>query len=286
VEIDVLAFGDEKLTYEVPIVEVFVSRQGGTPQEAALAVPPWSTVPWHLLALLEEAAGRGLAAFSREAAEARGLPWLDLVRDTRLAPQLRALLDELERQAHVPPGLVGLVTPDEARARWAALRAYRDAAGHLLVTNGPYRLVEWSEAKTVLQVFRDLSYPRGVGVFNSHVTPLRAHVTAADVRGDTLVVRGDVERVERFGREQQIVREPFVKRVVEQDRRSLPIGHYVAVGPGGEVAATGAVAAADPGDFPVDLRPLTAPGRYVLLVALTVDDNRTNLPVKAIPWTR
>jgi hypothetical protein len=286
VETDVLAFGDDKLTYEVPIVEVFVARQDGAPEEAALTAPPWSTIPWHLLALIEEAAGRGLAAFSREAAEARGLPWLDLVRDGSLGAKLGTLLGELERRGHVPPGLVGLVTPDEARARWAALRAYRDAAGHFLVTNGPYRLVEWSEAKTVLQVFRDLSYPRGVGVFNRHATPLRAHVTAVDVRGDTLVVRGDVERVERFGREQRIVREPFVKRAVEQDRRSLPVGHYVAVGPDGEVAAAGAVAAADPGDFPVDLRSLTASGRYLLLVALTVDDNRTNLPVKAIPWTR
>jgi hypothetical protein len=286
VETDVLAFGDDKLTYEVPIVEVFVTRPGADLHEAALVVPPWTTVPWHLLALAEEAVGRGLATFSREAAGARGVPWLDLVRDARLARELRALLDELQRKGHVPPALVGLVTPDEARARWAALRAYRDAAGHFLVTNGPYRLVEWNEAKTVLQVFRDLSYPRGVGVFNSHATPLRAHVTAADVRGDTLVVRGDLERVERFGREQRIVREPFVKRVVEQDRRSLPVAHYVAVGPDGEVAATGAVPAVEPGDFPVDLRPLTARGRHVLLVALMVDDNRTHLPVKAIPWTR
>jgi hypothetical protein len=28
------------------------------------------------------------------------------------------------------------------------------------------------------------------------------------------------------------------------------------------------------------------PGRYVTLVGLTVDDNRTNLPVKLVPWTR
>jgi hypothetical protein len=285
VETDVLAFGDDKLTYQVPIVEVFAARRMA-PAEAPLTDPPWTTVPWHLLALAEEAVDRGLAAFSREAAEARGVPWLDLARDATLGQRLGALLGELEQRAYVPPALAGLVTPDEARARWAALRAFRDAAGHVLVTNGPYRLVEWTEARTVLQVFRDLSYPRGVGVFNSHAAPLRAFVTAADVRGDTLVVRGDLERVERFGREQRIVREPFVKRVVEQDRRSLPVAHYVAVGPDGEVAAAGTVPAADPGDFPVDLRPLSRAGRYALLVALTVGDNRTNLPVKAIPWTR
>ena len=286
VETDVLAFGDDKLTYEVPIVEVYVRRPGGDLQQAALAAPPWTTIPWHLLALLEEAVGGGLAAFSRESAAAAGVPWLDLARDARLAPRLGSLLDDLARQGRVPGALAGRVTPDEARARWEALRAFRDAAGHLLVTNGPYRLGEWSDAKTVLGVFRDLSYPRGLGVFDRHATPLRAWVTGADRRGDTLVLRGDLERVERFGREQRIIREPFVKQVVERDRRSLPIAHYVAVGPDGEVAAAGSVAAADPGDFPVDLAPLARPGPYTLLVALLVDDARTNAPVTVVPWTR
>jgi hypothetical protein len=286
VETDVLAFGDDKLTYEVPIVEVYVARGGGDPDEAALAAPPWTTVSWHLLALMEEAVSRGIAAFSREAALAQGVPWLDLARDRALVGRLRALLDELAQRAHVPPALAGIVTPAEARARWDALRAFHDGAGHLLVTNGPYRLASWTDGAVVLQVFRDFSYPRGVGVFNRHALPLHAHVTASQTRGDTLVLRGDIERVERFGREHRIVREPFVKRVVEQDRRTLPVAHYVALGPDGAVAAAGTAAATEPGDFPIDLSPLTRPGRYTVLVALTVDDNRTNLPVKAVPWTR
>jgi len=28
------------------------------------------------------------------------------------------------------------------------------------------------------------------------------------------------------------------------------------------------------------------PGGYSILFALTVDDNRTDLPVKVVPWTR
>ena len=285
VETDVLAFGDDKLSYEVPIVEVFVAR-GGEPDEVALVAPPWTTIPWHVLALSEEAVGRGLATFSREAALARGLSWLDLARDRALVGRLRALLDELAQRGHVPPALAGLVTPAEARARWDALRAFHDAAGHLFVTNGPYRLASWTDGATVLQVFRDFSYPRGVGVFNRYALPLHAHVTASATRGDTLILRGDIERVERFGREQRIVREPFVKRAVEQDRRSLPVAHWVAVGPDGAVAAAGSAVAVEPGDFPIDLSSLTRRGRYTVLVALTVDDNRTNLPVKALPWTR
>ena len=44
--------------------------------------------------------------------------------------------------------------------------------------------------------------------------------------------------------------------------------------------------AEDPGRYRIDLARLDRPGRYVVLVALTVDDNRTGLPVKAVTWTR
>jgi hypothetical protein len=285
-ETDVLAFGEDKLTYDVPIVEMFVDRPPASPAETALVAPPWTTVPWPVLALAEEAVARGLAAFSHEGAQARGVPWLDLVRDRALAPRLRALLDELAGRRHVPTALAGRVTPAEAEARWKALRGFHDASGHFLVTNGPYRLASWTEDTTVLQVFRDLSYPRGLGAFNSHALPLRAFVTGAEARTDEIVLKVEVERLDRFGREYQVVREPFVKRVVEQDRRSLPVGHYVVVGPDGAVAAAGTVEASDPGDYRVDLRAVDGPGRYVTLVGLTVDDNRTNLPVKLVPWTR
>jgi hypothetical protein len=285
-EADVLAFGEDKLTYDVPIVEVFVDRPPASPAEAALVAPPWTTVPWPALVLAEEAVARGLVAFSRESAEARGVPWLDLVRDRALGPKLRSLLDELAGRRHVPAALAGRVTPAEAGARWAALRAFHDASGHFLVTNGPYRLASWTGGTAILQVFRDLSYPRGLGAFNSHALPLRAFVTRVETRADELVLKADVERMDRFGREYQIVREPFVKRVLQQDRRSLPIGHYVVVGPDRAVAAAGTVEATDPGDYRVDLRGLDRPGGYVILVALTVDDNRTDLPVKVVPWTR
>jgi hypothetical protein len=286
VETDVLAFGEDKLTYEVPIVEVFVDPPGLDPEEAALVAPPWTTAPWHVLHLAEEAAAQGLAALSQSAAAARGVPWLDLVRDRAVVSRLRLLVEGWERSGRVPAALAGMVTVAEARARWAALRAFHDASGHFLVTNGPYRLAGWTGDRTVLQVFRDLSYPRGVGVFNSHAVPLRAYITAAEARGDRLVLRGDVERVERFGREHRIVREPFVKRALEQDRRALPVARFVAVGPDGRVAQAGTVAAADPGDFIIDLGGLDRPGAHVVLAALTVEDNRTGLPVRIIPWTR
>jgi hypothetical protein len=285
-ETDILAFGEDKLTYEVPIVEVFVDRPSATPADTALVAPPWTTVPWPVLALAEEAVARGLAAFSRESAQARGVPWLDLARDGALGPRLRAILDELASRRHVPAPLAGRVTPEEAEARWTALRAFHDAAGHFLVTNGPYRLTSWTDDTSVLQVFRDLSYPRGLGVFNSHALRLRAFVTGTENRPGELVVKAEIERMDRFGRDYQIVREPFVKRVVEQDRRTLPVARWVVVGPDKRVSAAGTTEPSEPGDFRIDLRALDRAGDYVVLVALTIDDNRTDLPVKAIPWTR
>ena len=47
--------------------------------------------------------------------------------------------------------------------------------------------------------------------------------------------------MERFGRESRIVREAFVKRAVEQDKRSLPVCRYVVLGPDGTVLLAGAV---------------------------------------------
>ncbi len=55
--------------------------------------PPWSTLPWHLIALMEEAVGRGWAAFSQAEATRRGVEWLDLVRSKQMNARLAALVD-------------------------------------------------------------------------------------------------------------------------------------------------------------------------------------------------
>ena len=176
----------------------------------------------------------------------------------RPRPRARPAPSRAPRRAGRPAARAGRaggrVTPDEAPARWAALRAFHDASGHFLVTNGPYRLASWTEDTSVLPVFRDFTYPLGVGVFDSFAIPLRAFVTGAEVAPTSSWSRPTSSAIEKFGREYRIVREPFVKRAREQDRRSLPVGHYVVVGPDGAVAAAGTAEASEPGDCRVDLR--------------------------------
>ena len=126
--------------------------------------PPWSVLPWHLMVLMEEAVDRGWAAFSQAQAARRGIEWLDLVRSPELTRRLAALVDGFALEGYRPARLTQLVAAEDARKRWAALAAFYREHGHLLVTNGPYRLKRWSQQEAVLEAFRDLSYPLGVGL--------------------------------------------------------------------------------------------------------------------------
>src|SRR5262249_26678577 len=148
-------------------------------QDAAVA-PPWTTLPWHLVALMEQAVGRGWAAFSRSEAERRAVAWLDLVRCRDLCPRLASLVAQFARDGYRPDALKALVTADEARKRWAALAAFHKVHGHFLVTNGPYQLKQWSADSVTLTAFRDLSYPLGVGSFDAYAVPRRGYITGIE----------------------------------------------------------------------------------------------------------
>src|SRR5262249_50460338 len=88
------SIADQTFTYRSPIVEVYLDNLTFDEQESALIAPPWSSMPWHVVALMEAAVERGIAAFSRSEAERRSLPWLDLVRDPAQLKIFRSLIKE------------------------------------------------------------------------------------------------------------------------------------------------------------------------------------------------
>ena len=92
------------LDVQTPVLEVYLRDAPGDERQVAALAPPWSTVPWHLLALMEEAVSRGYAAFSQEEAARRGVPWLDLVRDATLGAKLRDLIATFEQRGVSPGG--------------------------------------------------------------------------------------------------------------------------------------------------------------------------------------
>jgi hypothetical protein len=198
---------------------------------------------------------------------------------------------ELEERAFVPPALAQRVTADEARARYRALREFQAAHGHWLVTNGPYVLQQWDGAKAVLRVFRDTSYPKGLGSFNAYAVPLKGFVTRIERRGSSAEVHTESEWIERFGREVQVVRGSFAKKLAEKLATGgppLPVCRYLLVGPDGAVASAGSVPAAETGVCRIELARAPgqkpAAGAYRLVVASILEDNAANAPVKVVQW--
>jgi hypothetical protein len=276
VEAEVKKYSDSTFTYIVPVIDVYV--QGGALEEESLAAlaPPWSAVPWPVMALMEEAVKRGLAAFSPAEAKRRGVAWLDLARDPKTGEALAALVDGFAAQAYVPPALKRLVTADEAQARWSALKSFYARRRHFLVTNGPYALEKWSEREVVLAAFRDFTNPNGVGTYDRFAIPRRAFVARLTARGDRLEIVPEVERVERFLREYRIVREPLGKGPSDEDKADVLICRYVIVGADGAVVDAGRSRDREGVRLVVNLKGRLKPGAYTAMVALALGDNLVN----------
>ncbi len=85
--------GDFNVTRELFIVDVYLAIPPEDPEQDAAVAAPWSTLPWHLLALMEEAVVRDWAAFSADEARRRGVEWLDLARSPTLNAKLLGLVE-------------------------------------------------------------------------------------------------------------------------------------------------------------------------------------------------
>lgn len=277
--------GDLILRYDVPIVRMYVNYTGPDPRQTADIALPWSTVPWHVLVLMEEAARRGMAALSPEAAVALHLETLDLVR-SREMPRLARLVDEFAARGYVPDALKGWATADEARRRWRALRAFYRANGHFLVTNGPYRLARWSSTSVVLEAFRDLSYPLGVGSYDKEVLPRRASIPTLSQRGTRIEFRPDVERVIKYDRYYKIVREALGSDTSGAIDTVTPTCRYVIVGSDGRVVKIGTAPDPKNGVYRIDLGDRLSRGAYTAFVAVFLQDNYMAPEIKAVPFRK
>jgi hypothetical protein len=273
VEESTLPIADLTFTYRSPIVEIYLDNLTLDDQENGLIAPPWSSVPWHVLALMEAAVERGIAAFSESEAKRRGLPWLDLVRDPAQLAKLRALIKEFAQSGYRPAALEMLVGPEDAKARWQLLDTFVEANGHLLVTNGPYRLAKWSPEVFVFNVVREFTYPIGIGTFNSFAYPPRASITGIEQEGNKILIAADAEFALKEQRDRRLVRMPLRRDTLRDTLPIQPTPQYVVIGADGRVAAAG-IAARQPDErFAVVLPPTFPAGAYTLFTAIFLDGN-------------
>lgn len=278
--------GDLQLRYDVPVFEVYLDAPGLDPQELASVALPWSTVPWHLMVLMEAAVVGGVGTFSGDARASSGLRSLDLVRIPQTREGLARLLDAFERQRYVPEELNGWITSDDAQKRWQALRDFYRRYGHMLVTNGPYRLAAWSERSVRLDAFRDLSYPLGVGSFDRYVRPRRAYITRVDVVQGGLKIQAEVERGIKYERSYRIVRERLGSNTAGAIDEVSPVCRYLVVAADGRVVKDAAAVYGSDGVYTAEVTGGVDRGTYRILVAIFLNENYENADVKVVPYTK
>ena len=260
VEESTLRLADLVFTYHSPIVDVYLDAIPSDDQESATLAPPWSSVPWHVLALMEAAVERGIAAFSASEAKRRNLPWLDLARDPDQLAKLRALVKEFAASGYRPAALGDLVSPEAAKARWQALDQFAEANGHLLVANGPYRLASASPEAIVLNVVREFTYPIGLGTYDPFAYPPRAEITRVEQVGRRVFVTADVEIAVKQQRDRKITRTPLRRDTLRGIYPIRPEPRYVLIGGDGKVAAAGTARWESDGRFAVALPQTLPPG--------------------------
>jgi hypothetical protein len=258
---------------KTPVLEVYLKDVPSDERQVAALAAPWSTVPWHLLVLMEEAVARGYAAFSQEEAARRRVPWLDLVRDPILKGKLQELAADFERIRFRPETLKDLVSPEEAQARWRALRAFAEKQGHFLVTNGPYRLKEWTSDKVVLEAVRDLTYPLGFGTFDRFVNPPRAVIQSVTQKGGTITVRAEAEMVLKMGRKYGLVKEPLLRTTTRGVQGLLVVSRYLLIDPDGKVVKVDKMQWKEDGQFAIELPERLPAGQYTVLIGIFLDGN-------------
>src|SRR5215471_959816 len=274
---------DVNFIRELFAIDVYLDIPPEDPEQDAVFAPPWSTLPWHLTVLMEEAVGRGWAAFSQTEAMRRGVEWLDLVRSDGLKTRLAALVDEFEQHAFRPAILQSLVSAEEARKRWAALSAFYRSHGHFLVTIGPYQLKSWSGKSVSVEAFRDLSYPLGVGSYDTYAIPRRGYVTKVEREKGGLRLSADIEIVMKFMRDYQIVRQPMGLVDATVRKRAAPECRYVVVDSGGRVALAGVSIPAEDLTFSIKLDGRLPAGRYTVMAEIIINGNAVNSEIRRIP---
>jgi hypothetical protein len=275
--------GDVNFIRELFVIDVYMNILSADAEQDAIFAPPWSTLPWHLIVLMEEAVNRGWAAFSRAEAMRRGIEWLDLVRSDQMNARLASLVDQFEREAYRPETLKSLVSADDARKRWAALSAFYRSRGHFLVTNGPYQLKNWSAGNATLDVFRDLSYPLGVGSYDVYAIPRRGYVTKVERSNGGLRVSGDIETVMTFMRDYRIVRQSMQSVDAVVLKRAAPECRYVVVDAESRIVLTGVTSTREDLTFQVELDGKLPAGRYTVMAEIIVNGNAMNPEIERIP---
>lgn len=143
-------------------IEVYVDFWHFDESEIADWGGVWVTMPWEVMAAMEQAVLDGKASFSRTDAQAKSLSWFSLIipRDAQL---VRQYLEEFSASGAVPKSLQGF--EGDAVSRYSDTVKWIEQKNHAVISNGPFYLDGYSpEARTItIRAFDDPTYPYPAG---------------------------------------------------------------------------------------------------------------------------
>jgi peptide/nickel transport system substrate-binding protein len=101
----------------------------------------WPSIPWHVTAIGIRAEEKGLLAFSTSKADKMKVEWMNYIGGPSLKI-LSEVLDEMINTGYIPfsEWAGKYITPDEAKARYQALKSWYNERGHFWVSDGPFYL--------------------------------------------------------------------------------------------------------------------------------------------------
>ena len=239
--------------YVVAVVEVYLKTSGRTHARRRRWRRRGARCPWQVLALMEEAVGRGVGAFSDAEAKRRGVRWLDLARDAKTGAALGALVADFARRAWVPEALRGLVTADQARQRWAALAQFPQKTRPLPRDQRALPAGEVDGGLGDPARVPRLHLSAGRGLLRSVRHPAARLRPGGRSQGRSARDPGRCGICREAGRSYKLLREPFTPGPAGESTREPLTVHWMMVGAGDEVVAAGPRATFRAGGCIVDL---------------------------------
>lgn len=153
---------------------------------SAFSASGWA---WHDLVGAELAEENGELAFSTDKAQANEVEWTSLIAGPSLETQMK-YLDQAIADSYIPfaPTLSEYITADEAAARYANLKAFYEAHGHIALGTGPYMVDAVYPVEGSIVLTRVESYPFSASMFADFGEPKLATVA---VEGPVSVTKGE-----------------------------------------------------------------------------------------------
>ena len=236
------------------------------PSLTAMSYIGWPNTPWHVMAITRLAEEHGELAYSSYKAKLNNVEWMSLIG----GPSLKILekwLDWAIQNKYVPEDLQKMaayygiqITPEEAVARYQALKNFYQTYGHFYVASGPFFLykADFAAHQAILKAFRD--YPYKADKFAFFTTPPVPEVSTFI---PSQVVPGLQTRINITlsykGQPYPSNKVRFVK--------------YIVTDPFGNAVASGYASFVSEGNYAIILDPQTTgaftPGTYSVLVIAT-----------------